>query len=72
MRLTTLTAFLTQTLIPNTAAGVTVKMCPQTQMILNDRVDYDLGAASLESNCSLLRGRGGGPVLFKGLSGYKH
>lgn len=44
-----------------TAAGVTgkkKKKCPQTQMILNDYADYDLGAASFVSNCSLLCGRG--------------
>lgn len=42
-----------------TAAGATrKKRCPQTQMMLNDYADYDLGAASFVSNCALLCGRG--------------
>lgn len=34
------------------------KMCPQTQMSLNDYADYDLEAASFISNCALLWGQG--------------
>lgn len=42
-----------------TAASATgKKTCPQTQMMLNDYADYDLGAASFVSNCALLCGRG--------------